>query len=337
MRIFVQTAGKAREFEYSWFSLNSDGNATKLRKTPEQLEIALKVVHSDEISCALMLNLGLLGFVCTKLNSICQKRSDFNGRKIRNSLGVFAESYSENQLIYSLFANFLQDKNSWEAKVDVCIQEKADSQNQISIECNNLIQVINNIPRLPFSLCKDFQPVLWPYSEFDPGNFLNQIQQNGLPEVDGVIFLEREYEDEKFFSQNKVVFGVSKLIKTKIYAERLNSTFWEKYGWVAITTLIIATISLLIPFQSAINQSQATPQLEQPFTPVSSVKDIPSSTVNLTVGVVGYPASGPEKIANGFASGSNVFPQMPVASESASNGSSTSLHQNEIKYGPFLE
>lgn len=284
MRVFFQTAGKSREFEYSWFILDSSGLAIKLKEIPEPLKSALEVVLSDEISCLLNRSRGLLGFVCTELNSVQQRRSDFNGRKIRNSMGVFAERPNENLLIYSLFVNFLQDKNSWETKVDEWVLENPGTACGITINGNEFLQAITNIPQFPISFRNDFRPTLWPSSEFSLPNFLNSIQKNGLPDVDGIIFLEREYEDEDFFLRKKVVFGISKLIKAKSYLDELSSPIWQKNYWAISAAIIFFSLLLLLSNRTSHTFIPCTsiPSNLPPSKPNSCHKSIPSKTGSTT-------------------------------------------------------
>ncbi|MEW6709002.1 MAG: hypothetical protein AB1403_04200 [Candidatus Riflebacteria bacterium] len=106
--VYVQSAGSSNEFDYSWQSQNE-------QKIPANI---LSLISTD-LESALYFRFfqGKDWLVLTNLHSTIQKRCDFTGTRLRNSVAWTAEKSNHQQLL-ALLKRYLFDKKKLETEVD---------------------------------------------------------------------------------------------------------------------------------------------------------------------------------------------------------------------------
>lgn len=216
MFVFVKSAGSLRIFDYVWIGQNTQAKSLgKLCEADVKKIIPGEVwnlISTDEQSILLFQTEKGSCFLATKLPS---KRHDFASRRISNAVGFFAENFEDRENLRRFFSSFLVSPLSIQNQIDDLI---LDSPKEPGYDFSG-DKIEELITKNLDNKKKDEQVNLSSGLVFpDTPNSYKEISGQILAISEknvGPVFLYREYEDEKFFQENKVWRGISKLVKEK--------------------------------------------------------------------------------------------------------------------------
>lgn len=238
MEIYIQSCGKSLEQDYAWQKLSDNERAYKI-EPPKIMEWINRYVQKDAHSVFIGRKENKLILFISNLES--SKRSDYVGRKARNSILCVAKNQEEEFLIQYLAASSLEDIDVFTSSIDKTIafggNESGfvidhqqfykildqDLSNLGALKTNNICKIGKNSPELRTDLA-------------------NEILNSRLPQKEGVLVVVTHYQDPKLFKETKVWRGLSALITENSWQKvSQQSTLYTLFavGMVGLLLLIV--------------------------------------------------------------------------------------------------
>jgi len=247
MKIYLNTAMFAAEFDYRWFAAK-DSEVSEASKSILPVEL-LSLLRLENRSIVLTksgqyLCLGLGG-----LTSIERKRFDFAGRKIRNSLLLVAENGAEQENCRQLALRALSSWADLERAIDLAFEEIRDPQHLI-FHANNFETLLKESKSTTKIKSVDKSSgIVYPASEEAILKAIESLSNCDLTEFDNPILVYQTYETKEYFVENKVWIGISELEKSivqfPLQSSLLNKNL-VKAAFAVIVGIFLVSLFMLV-------------------------------------------------------------------------------------------
>jgi|GEM_PF-5341592 len=208
MEIYIQSCGKSLEQDYSWQKLSDDERAYKI-EPPKIMEWINRYVQKDAHSVFIGRKENKLILFISNLES--SKRSDYVGRKARNSILYIAKNQEEESLIRYLAASSLSDINVLISAIDKTIAF-GDNESGFVVDHQKFYKILGQDLSSLGTLRTNNTCKIGKNSPELRSELANEILNNQLPQKDGVLVVVTHYQDPKLFKETKVWRGLSALI-----------------------------------------------------------------------------------------------------------------------------
>lgn len=219
MKIFIQSAGFQRQFEYVWAGFKDD----VLVRSPFQgsLANAESLISSNYESILLYKHAQRLIMAITALPSIGRKRTDCTGTKIRNAILLSGE-YRHFSIFREMIASYFQDSDAFSHRIDLCIENDPDSPVGFSanLECLKKLWESFSIPKISTIETANNNCFYAPDTPENRKKIVGLLEKIDVGELEGPILLVRRHEEVNFFQRNSVHLGLSNLITEEITTAR---------------------------------------------------------------------------------------------------------------------
>ena len=219
MKICVQSAGFAPEHGYCWLSINEDSQNQV--DAPILVEKFSHLIQSEVPSVVIARNSGELLLLVTGLKA--GERTDFRGRKIRNSVSWVCKNSDEKflrKIAIRTLRSFL-GRDSLQEDIDKAV--KADNKNgvEVSFEAINQLQLEDNIT----DDAPEEKRRIAPNSPQEVDELINALEQYKLPNGDGLLVVYTGIKAESALDEAVIWWGLSSLVEKGKWKESLKKKF----------------------------------------------------------------------------------------------------------------
>jgi len=339
MKIYLNTAMFAAEFDYRWFAAK-DSEVSEASKSILPVEL-LSLLRLENRSIVLTksgqyLCLGLGG-----LTSIERKRFDFAGRKIRNSLLLVAENGAEQENCRQLALRALSSWADLERAIDLAFEEIRDPQRLI-FHANNFETLLKESKSTTKIKSVDKSSgIVYPASEEAILKAIESLSNCDLTEFDNPILVYQTYETKEYFVENKVWIGISELEKSIVQFPLQSSLLNKNLVKAAFAVIVgIFLVSLFMLVLMLIFGSK-TPDIFPPKKAQSSneknLPQIPKVQISILAKIVRFLKdlfSEEASLTNFIRSSLSKYLGIDVIILLMRESNSTSLNKQEKSYNP---
>ncbi|MEW6709004.1 MAG: hypothetical protein AB1403_04210 [Candidatus Riflebacteria bacterium] len=265
MKIFLNTAMFAADFDYRWFQVNGLEMVEISKKSLPQDLLSLICLEKKSIALkksnqAICLGLGGLA-------SVERKRVDFAGRKIRNSLVLVAESDAEVEICRLLALAALKNWQQIEHSIDLAFEEAKNSPPRIIFHSDKFGQLLKGLS--PISPDKShcfekFAGRVFPAGEAGNASVLQSLSCCDLMAFNYPIFVYHPYETKEFFIENKIWLGISELEKTiaqfSLDSSLMNKKLAKTFSLLVVGMFLISILMMITMFVFSLSKGKELPK-----------------------------------------------------------------------------
>ena len=242
MKIYVQTAGFSPEHDYCWLSVNKDSQNQV--DEPILIKEFRQLIQNEVPSVVIARNSGELLLLITGLKA--GERTDFRGRKIRNSIAWVCENSDEKflrKIAIRTLRSFLGE-DSLQDDVDKAVKDDNKDGIEVSFETVDRLKWEDNVTD---DTPKEERRIA-PNSEEEVKKLIKGLEEYKLPDGDGPLVVYTGIKAESALDEAVIWWGLSSLVEKGEWKKPLkkNSSFIGLMTRETQSELVNGTLILFI-------------------------------------------------------------------------------------------